>query len=617
MLRHPPQGSFLFRSLMALLAFVCVLAAEYGRPALLTRFDDSLKDLLSQIMADPTPENRVTVIDIDDDSIERLGSWPWPRQRIADLAEMLLTDYQARAVGLDIVFPEPRDAEGDLRLVALAEYAPLALAQVFDFTPRYPNLNLGTLSPPFAQNMPNGFPAYGYVGNHVALSQKARCVGNIGYQPDADGVLRHIPLLVSHDGQSYPQFAAALLECAATPPIRLAPPVENGKNLARPWRIPFKHALEAYTVLSAADVLQHEVPLELTRDRFIVVGSSSLGQGDRVSIPLAPLVSGVMVHAQNLSALLDLAEGKTRAPWDGRWLLILWTLVTLVFGIFWIARLQAWQGLLLLLFLSFAWLAIASWGFLKQAEWSIFAPMTGYFLLLVTAIPYEWQNTQRRNRQTLEALSHYVARPVLDELQRQGKTYSLTPALKAVTVLIADMEGYTRLTSTLPLEDAAQLTKDFLDCLTRPALANGGTLDKYSGDGMVVFWGAPLECPDQADRAVDAALEILQEVQRLSDSQIQQGRPAVRVRIGIESGMALVGDLGTPFRSTYTAVGDCINFASRLESAASDLPFSLVIGATANAWLQRHVTRPAGEIRLRGVSTIIPIFTVQTVTAME
>lgn len=612
---HPfLQRSFLFRILLAILAFACVLIVEYGRPALLTRFDEGLKDLLLQTMADPSPETRITVVDIDDDSIEALGSWPWPRTRIADLVEVLLTDYQARAVGLDIVFPEPRDPEGDLRLIALSEYAPLALAQVFDFTPRYPNLNLGALSPPFSEDLPPGIRAFGYVGNYAALSEKAHCVGNIGYQPDPDGVLRHLPLLVSYDRQTYPQFAIALLECAAEPPVHLPLPTGNSDARATPWRIPFRHALEAYTVLPAAAVLRHEVPLDLTRGRFVVIGSSSLGQGDRVGVPLTPLISGVMVHAQSLSALLDLAEGNTHAPWSGRSLLILWTLVTLAFGVFWIARFPAWRSLLLLLLLSLAWLALAGWGVLHQAEWSILAPMSGYFLLLVTAIPYEWRCAQRRGRRTLEALSHYVARPVLDELQRRREIYSLTPALKAVTVLIADMEGYTRLTSALSLEDAARLTKDFLGCLTRPALAHGGTLDKYSGDGMVVFWGAPLDCPDQADRAVDAALEILKEVEKLSDLQVCRGLPAVRVRIGIESGMALVGDLGTPFRSTYTAVGDCINFASRLESAARDLPFSLVIGATANTWLKRHTTHPAGELRLRDTSTVIQIYTVQEIS---
>ncbi|MDR3323593.1 MAG: CHASE2 domain-containing protein, partial [Zoogloeaceae bacterium] len=152
------------RLLLILLACACVLAAEYGRPALLARFDEGLKDFLLQIAAGTAPENRVVVVDIDDDSIEQLGSWPWPRSRIADLVEMLLTDYQAQAVGLDIVFPEPRDPEGDLRLTALAEYAPVSLAQVFDFTPRYPNLNLGDLPPPPAMTPASeaGIRAFGY-----------------------------------------------------------------------------------------------------------------------------------------------------------------------------------------------------------------------------------------------------------------------------------------------------------------------------------------------------------------------------------------------------------------------------------------------------------------------
>ncbi|MDR2637492.1 MAG: adenylate/guanylate cyclase domain-containing protein [Zoogloeaceae bacterium] len=596
--------------LLVFLACAVVFWAEYGRPVLLERFDEGLKDFLVQRMADPAPENRVVVVDIDDESIRQFGTWPWPRSQIADLLEMLLIDYQARAVGVDIVFPEVRDSLGDLRLAALAEHAPLVLAQVFDFTPRYPNLNQGMLGRAgnglLTGDASAGVPAFGYVGNHAALS-RARCVGNIGYQPDADGVLRRTPLQVAYENQAYSQFAVALLDCAANPPVSL-PAMPAGK----PWRIPFRHALESYIVLPAAAVFRHEIPPELVRGRFVVIGSSSLGLGDRVGIPLAPLVSGVMVHAQSLSALLDLAEGKARPPWSGRLPLALWTLLTTAFAVFCVARLSAWNSILLLLGMALVSLTLTSWGFLHQAEWSILAPLTGYFLLLITAIPHEWWQTQRRNLQNLEILSHYVAKPVLEELQRRGETYSLKPTLKEVTVLIADMEGYTRLTSALSLEDAAQMTKSFLDCLTRPTLENGGTLDKYSGDGMVAFWGAPLDCPDQADRAVETALAILREVRALNREQSRRKLPAVRVRIGIESGKALVGDLGTPFRSTYTAVGDCINFASRLESAAKSLPFSLVIGEAANARLQRHATRSAGEIQLRDTSTVLPIYTAIT-----
>jgi adenylate cyclase len=601
-MRHRP---FPVRFLAALLACACALVMESVRPALLARFDDGIRDFLSQVAADPTPENRVTVIDIDDDSIEQLGAWPWPRSRIADLAETLLTEYQARAIGLDIVFPEPRDPEGDLRLAALAEHAPVALAQVFDFTPRHPDFNLGVLAPPPAGTPPGpGAPAFGYIANHPAL-RHARCVGNIGYQPDPDGVLRHVPLLTTHAKRTYPQFAVALLGCAAALPLALPPTGHDGQ-----WRIPFRHALEAYVVLPAAAILRREIPPELVRDRFVVVGSSSLGQGDRVSVPLAPLVSGVMAHAQGVSALLDLAEGRTPAPWSGRLPMTLYVLLTVATWTLLLPRLSAGRGLALLAGFALAWLALACLGFLRQAEWSILAPLTGYFLLLVTVIPHEWRQAQRRNREIRETLSHYVARPVLEELERQGKLYSLAPALREVTVLIADMEGYTRITSALSLEAAAKLTREFLDCLTRPVLARGGTLDKYSGDGLVAFWGAPLPCPDHADLAVEAALDIQDEIRRLNHTQARLGLPVVRARIGIESGNALVGDLGTPFRSTYTAVGDCINFASRLESAARDLPFSLVIGDAANTRLRRHTTHPAGTLRLRDTTTVLRIHTI-------
>ncbi|WP_051282133.1 CHASE2 domain-containing protein [Azovibrio restrictus] len=602
------QAARLYRLLLALLLCALVMGLDAWHPPVLQRLDESLRDVLLQRLAYDRPEDRVTLVDIDDESLRRLGQWPWSRGRMADLVEILLTDYQARTVGLDIVFPEARDEAGDERLANLARYAPLALAQVFDYTPRTPPLAQGSLAPPYP-----GVPraqarsASGYIANHAGLSQAARCVGNIGYLPDQDGVLRHLPLYSEFAGQSHPQFALALLQCAAPEPLPTLPASLAPQGL---WRVPFRHPADSYTVLPAWEILQGDAPLELVQGRHVIVGSSSLNLSDRVSTPLNALISGVMVHAQSVSALLDLQEGRTHTPWNGSLLLALWLLASVTYSVFRITRLSAWHGVLLLLGLALAWLLLATWGFLHQAEWSLLAPMAGYFVLLITVIPYEWWQAQRRGRQALETLSHYVAKPVLEELQRQGKSYSLAPTLREVTVLIADMEGYTRLTSTLPLETAAHLTKVFLDCLTRPVLASGGTLDKYSGDGLVAFWGAPLDCPDQADRAVETALEILEEIRRLNQEQIRQGLPMLRARIGIESGSALVGDLGTPFRSTYTAVGDCINFASRLESAAKNLPFSLVIGASANAKLQRCTTRSAGEIHLRDTATVIQIYTV-------
>jgi adenylate cyclase len=152
----------------------------------------------------------------------------------------------------------------------------------------------------------------------------------------------------------------------------------------------------------------------------------------------------------------------------------------------------------------------------------------------------------------------------------------------------------------LPIEAAARLTRDFLDCLTGPVIEKMGTLDKYTGDGLVAFWGAPLPIADHADLALDAAREIERRVAALSARHQEAGFKPLRVRIGIDSGPAMAGDFGTSFRSIYTAVGDSVNTASRLEQVAREFPHDVIIGAGTVERALRHVFILLGERRLRG-----------------
>lgn len=597
---------------IALLACSVSIFVEWQRPQAIDRLDEGLRDAFLRLVASERPESRLVVIDINESALRELGPWPWSRMQVADLVETLLGHYGARTVGLDIVFPESGDGQGDARLASLAAYGPLVLSQIFDYTRRdSPNV-MGMLSggvlalPPHA-----GVEAFGYIANHAGLSA-ARCTGNIGYLPDPDGVLRRLPDRTRFQGKNYPPLAKMMLACSAdigalTNQVGLSAP-DNGGAM---WRVPYTRALSAYTVVPASDILSERAERSMVAGRYVLVGSSALGLGDRVSTPLAPLSSGIMVHAASLSGLLDLSEGHIVAPWSGRGWLLAWTTLTLALAIGLLSRLSAWGGVLLLSGLVLSWLGLAFAGVAYQAEWSVTAPLWAYFFLLVVAVPFEWWQAQQKTRQVLKTFSHYVAQPVLDEIVRLKLQHSLLPTLCDVTVLIADMEGYTRATSSLSLDDAATLTKHVLACMTAPVLEWRGTLDKYTGDGLVAFWGAPLPCPDQADRAVSAALGILAKVEVFNAQRKGKGLPPVRVRIGIESGSALVGDLGTSFRSTYTAVGDCINFASRLEAAARDLPTELVIGATANSQMTRHPTVSLGEIKLRDTPTTIEVFTVK------
>jgi len=600
------------RAAIAVLACTLALLVEWQRPGLTTRIDEGLRDAFLQYAADREPEERLIVIDISEETLREIGPWPWPRGLIADLAESLLGPYGAKAVGLDIVFPDPGGGAGDARLAALAAHAPLTLAQIFDYTPRIAAIRQGTPgSGRDAKWELNNLPAHGHIANHAGLAG-APCIGNIGFQPDSDGVLRRIPARTRYEGRDYLHFASALLACSGDNAPYMPPTDRAGL-----WRIPYTRALSAYTVIPAADILKERVPRTLVADRYALVGSSSLSLGDRVSTPLAPLTAGVMVHAASLTSLLDLAENRYGPPWSGYRLLAGWSILSVALAVICIARLSAWSGVLLILALVAGWLGIGFAGIARQAEWSVSAPLSAYFVLLVVAIPHEWWQAQRRSSGLLATLAHYVAQPVLDELLRRNLKHSLEPNLCEVTVLVADMENYTATTSSLSLQDAATLTKSFLACLTRPVLSGSGTLDKYTGDGLVAFWGAPLPYADQADRAVSAALDILHGVDALNAERMAAGFAPVRVRIGIESGPALVGDLGTDFRSTYTAVGDCINFASRLEAAARDLPSPLAIGPTANGQLRKHRTVSLGSIALRGTRSVIEVFTVAPAGSSE
>lgn len=603
------------RAFIAVMACVLAFALNTLHPVSIARLDESLRDSYQQLTASNIPEQRLTIVDIDEQTLRDVGKWPWPRSRVADLLETLLAGYGARAIGVDMVFPEAADPAGDERLEALALHAPLTLAQIFDYQPRSPALAIGYLGGVDQSAAAVSAHAFGFIANQPALAQ-ARCLGNIGYVPDSDGVLRRIPLATEFEGRAYHHFTLALMQCAGllNPAAAISPRIDH----AGFWRIAKWRSLDAYTVIPASAILDQTAPRELLEGRLVLIGSSALSLGDRVSIPIASLAAGVMVHAEALSALLDQAQ----APLPSQSLVsILWLNAWVVGGIgifmLLVGRVGAWGSVVCLAGLTAGWVLLALWAVKSQLEFSLTAPLASYLFLLCTSIPFEWWQAQRRNRRLIDTLGHYVAPSVLDEILRQGLPNGLNPVLREVTVLIADMEGYTANTTALSLDAVAELTKSFLDALTRPVLAHGGTLDKYTGDGLVAFWGAPLLCADQADRAARVALEILAAVASLNIERQQRGFSPVRVRIGIESGVALVGDLGTSFRSTYTAVGDCINHASRLESAARDFPVPLIIGGAAAAKLKQHSVTALGTITLRGTQSAIDVFTLAELMPSE
>jgi adenylate cyclase len=376
-------------------------------------------------------------------------------------------------------------------------------------------------------------------------------------------------------------------------------------------RIPYARDWAAYDVVRAADLLAGQMPAGMARGRLVLIGSSSLSIGDRVSTPLGASSPGLLVHASMLTSLLDRQQGLAPAPLPGRGIAFAFVLAVVLLTSYTLPRMSAAANTLLLGASGLLWLGIA---WLLAPRDPLFAPAAPLFCclyLLAVAVPFHWELAQRRSRQLLGTLRQYVAGEVVDELLRSDLKDPLAPRRLEVTTLVADMESYTSQVESLSLEEASRLTTDFLECLTRPVLAHRGTLDKYTGDGLVAFWGAPLPNADHADLALDAAARILREVAQFSSQRVASGKPALRVRIGIESGPAMAGDYGTAARSIYTAVGDSVNTAARLEQAARDYPHDVIVGEGTAALARRHRLLPLGERQLRGKGRPTRIYTLE------
>jgi len=588
------------RYLIFVAAILFSILAQWAAPNNgLTFADEWLRDGFIRANSSVQPEKRFVIVDIDETSIASVGPWPWSRARIASLIEALVDDYGANGIALDMVFPDAADPEGDAQLSQLAHTKPIVFAQALDYVQRSSALRIGTLSGglPVSGNVPR---AQGFIANHAKLNHPP-LTGNIGFIPDSDGVVRHLPMLSQFDLKAYPTLSLALVQCCASFHARLLDGMMQ--------RVPYTRDFSSYTVIRASDILNLGVPVNMIAGKLVLIGSSSLGLADSVVTPLSSNTSGVFVHAAMLSSLLDQAVSGNRQKWHGKLFAIAFSTVVILVFFFTLSRFPAVINTLMLIFCSIVWLFLAYWMSIHDDSFSTSGPLVSLLLLLIAAIPYHWQIAQNRARELLDALNHYVAPVVVNELLNSGQSDPLSPRIHDMTTLVVDMEGYTKHIEGLELEEAALVTRKFLDCLTQPVLQCRGMLDRYTGDGLIAFWGAPVNDEDHADLALDAAKLMMQSIESFNSLRSLAGKPVLRIRIGIESGIAMSGDFGSSSRSIYTAVGDSVNTAARLEDMARDCSFDIIIGPGTAQRTKRHQLMSLGVFQLRGKKSLIEIFT--------
>ncbi|BAO86523.1 CHASE2 domain-containing protein [Caballeronia cordobensis] len=646
------------------LALVAALAGHA-----LGRYDIRFADTLDALIYDAkvrlfmprTPDTRIAILDIDEKSLAELGRWPWNRARMAELIDALFTREHVAVLGFDMVFAEPDASSGlavldDLARGALAgddayRRALDALTPRLDYDRRFADAlagrpvvlgyyfsngeaSSGAIGAPLLSDRAFGthpftlFDWTSYGGNLPALQKAAQRAGYFNPVIDFDGSVRRVPLITAHrdgvygalsleviralfgDAAVTPLFddpadpAAPLSGLALTTPrgTRTIPVDENGAAL-----VPYRGPAGSFPYYSVADVLAARIPAGALAGKIALLGTTAPGLMDQRTTPAGEVYPGVEVNANLIGGMLDGAI-RFRPPFASalQALALAAAGLAMIFLWPWHMPARATLGTVLLL----AAIVAADLYAFARLGWSI--PMAPLLLavlaLYVLNMSYGYFVEARAKRHFAALFGQYVPPELVEEMSRSPEDYSMTGRRAELTVLFCDVLGFTAIAETLEPEALARLMNEYLGTMTEVIRAHRGTLDKYIGDAIMGFWGAPVDDPDHARNAVAAALGMRAALVDLNRTLTARGWPTLWIGIGINTGPMTVGDMGSSVRKAYTVMGDAVNVAARLEGLTRRFDIDIIVGEATREQAPEFVFREIDRVRVKGRVAPIAVF---------
>lgn len=576
------------------------------------------------------PSMPVRIVDIDNASLNRIGQWPWPRTKLAEIVEKLAA-AGARTVTLDLILAEPdrlSPAEFGKLFASDPQLAPLIakaselpsndarLAAALKQAPSVIGLagatnSANTPPPPLARFAIAGddplqfVPRFsGVVEGLPELIAAAKGLGAVNWLPERDQVMRRVPLLFSIGGVLYPSLPLEALRLAkkestvfvrssggssvtafgqqtGIEQVRVGDTVLPTSADGELWL--YFTPPDARRYISAHRILDGTIDTKEIAGRDILIGTSAVGLLDLRATPLDSAVPGVEVHAQALEQMLS-GEHLIRPPFATGLELVY--LVVIGAGVAWlISRLGATAAAVaglsaILLAFAASWLAYRQAGYLLDPVYPSIAVLLVY--LATSLVGYI--ATERERSRVRSAFGHYVAAPLVEELARNHDKLKLGGETRDVTVLFADVRGFTNIAEGLSAEALIAFLNRLFTPLSDIILEERGTIDKFMGDAVMAFWNAPLFDENHAANACRAALRMQAQLARLNDLWAAEGAasgvPSRRVELGIglNTGECCVGNVGSPQRFDYSILGDVVNIASRLESETKGYGVSIIAG---------------------------------------
>ena len=616
------------------------------------------------------PGTETVIVTIDEKSVDALGRWPWPRTRMAQLVDRL-GSYGARVVAFDIVFAEPdessgigvvrdlkarygdgamkaalakaeRETDNDAKLAAaLRKNQNVILGYFFFMSREEVKHRKETKGGAAAYNIPARFTSVRSIDkgapqpslmtamaveqNIAPLASAASDFGYFNIVPDDDGTVRWVPLAIKYGDSVYPHIAVeAIRRFLGSPPLILntavygvdsiqigklqVPTDENGRLL-----INFRGPQKTFPHYSFSDVLNGTVPASAFKDKIVLVGATAIGIYDVRVIPFSGTFPGVEIHANIIDNLLR-NDPISRPDWvtvvDVAAILLCGIGLTIA-----ISRIRAILGTLVTIGLIILYGALNEYVFVTWKIWltAIYPGMTMVFVFFGVTT-YRFMTEEKKKREIKEAFSHYVAPSLVNNILQDPTKLVLGGEERRLTVLFSDIRGFTTISESLSPQALVKLMNDYLTPMTDVILAHNGTVDKYMGDAIMAFWGAPVWQEDHQVRACRAALAMMDKLKQLRAEWEKRGIPRIDIGIGISTGNLTVGNMGSTTRFDYTVMGDSVNLGSRLEGLNKEYRTHIIVPKfTYEDVKNQFILRQLDLIKVKGKHIPIKIYELMAV----
>jgi adenylate cyclase len=609
-----------------------------------------------------TLDPRVVILDIDEKSLNAEGRWPWSRNKLALMVRQLFDRYQVRVVGFDVAFaePDPSSGLGTLESLAKGELATDApykaalerLRPSLDYDKlfseeiaKYPVVlgfflggkqeKSGVLPPPTFDLAALGTDnivhhlATGYSGNIEQLQKTATAAGHLYPSLDFDGLTRRVPMYMRYENGFYEALSLAMIRTyLGNAPAKIQveslggfsktaiiPKVQVG-DLAIPLDesisalVPYRGASGVFRYISATDVIRGTLPVEELKDRIVIVGTSAQGLLDLRATPVREDYPGVEVHANLMSGFLD--QSIMHHPLEARMIGILSVLLIGIPLAIMLPRLSALTSTVAVLGLAIVLTALNAYVW-KQHRLviDIAAPLLMLVLLYFMNMAYGFFTEARSRRLITSLFGTYVPRELVAQMSKNPEEYSMRGESREMTVLFSDVRDFTSISEGLTAEQLKDMMNAYLTAMTEVIQERRGTIDKYIGDAIMAFWGAPVTNPQHARDGLEAGIEMQKRIRTLDADFARNGWEPLHIGVGLNCGEMNVGDMGSKFRRAYTVMGDAVNLASRLEGLTKEYGVGILVSENVvNAvpsYLYREVDKVQVKGRLEGVSIYEPV----------